>query len=203
MTRCTLCRPTHDRAIYMKQFVYNIYIYIYICTFICTYILKSKLNKLLKCFFLAHIRSIPEYKLHWDEFFGMAQSRLMPSFTPVGFKKVKAPAQLFRRVCTNIVPRLYNINDLFHLHISSFPLNIIFFLKFVITSTIYIYMKYQKVYEDGLLHITENGDRTEGFAHKPGSTTPQSLKPNFISTGSLNHEAMNELRPIMEAWSVF
>ena len=31
----------------------------------------------------AHIRTIPEYKLHWDEFFGLAQTRLIPSFTPV------------------------------------------------------------------------------------------------------------------------
>jgi hypothetical protein len=32
----------------------------------------------------AHIRGIEDYKLRWDEFFGLAQVRLMPSFTEHG-----------------------------------------------------------------------------------------------------------------------
>ena len=46
----------------------------------------------------AHIRSIDDYKLHWDEFFGLAQSRLMPRFTPSGFKKLKAPVHLYHKL---------------------------------------------------------------------------------------------------------
>mmetsp|Transcript_46122 Transcript_46122/g.59248 ORF Transcript_46122/g.59248 Transcript_46122/m.59248 type:complete len:366 (-) Transcript_46122:342-1439(-) len=105
----------------------------------------------------AHIRSIPTYKLHWDEFFGLAQSRLMPSFTDVGFKKIKAPT--------------------------------------------HIWQKLKEAYDDGLRQISMNGDKTESFAHKPGSTTPQLLKPNFIPTHGINNQAMNELRPILEEWS--
>lgn len=33
-----------------------------------------------------------------DEFYGLVQTRLMPSFTPVGFKKVKAPLPLFHKL---------------------------------------------------------------------------------------------------------
>ena len=33
-----------------------------------------------------------------DEFFGIAQTRLIPSFTPVGFKKVQAPRALFHKL---------------------------------------------------------------------------------------------------------
>ena len=36
----------------------------------------------------AMIRKIDTYKLRWDEWFNLVQTRLMPSFTPVGFKKV-------------------------------------------------------------------------------------------------------------------
>ena len=34
------------------------------------------------------IRKIDTYKLRWDEWFNLVQTRLMPSFTPVGFQKV-------------------------------------------------------------------------------------------------------------------
>jgi hypothetical protein len=51
-----------------------------------------------------------------------------------------------------------------------------------------------------LRKIATKGDRTENFAHKPGSTTPKVLKPNFIATPQLNYEAMEEIRPILEAW---
>lgn len=33
-----------------------------------------------------------------DEFFGLAQTRLMPAFTPTGFKKVKAPLPLYHKL---------------------------------------------------------------------------------------------------------
>jgi len=46
----------------------------------------------------AKIRSIPDYKLHWDEFFALTQSRLMPSFTPRGFDKIKAPEHLWLKL---------------------------------------------------------------------------------------------------------
>ena len=46
----------------------------------------------------AHIRSIDDYKLRWDEFFGLAQVRLMPSFTEHGFQKIRAPEHLFAKL---------------------------------------------------------------------------------------------------------
>lgn len=46
----------------------------------------------------ASIRRIGEYKLQWDEFFGLVQTRLMPAFTPVGFQKLKAPEHLYRKL---------------------------------------------------------------------------------------------------------
>jgi hypothetical protein len=104
----------------------------------------------------ARIRAIPTYKLHWDEFFGLVQTRLMPSFTAVGFKKVKAPEHLFQKL---------------------------------------------KVQYDAGLQKLQQRPSTESFAHKPGSTTPRELLPNFIPTHSLNNQVMNELKPMLEEWS--
>ena len=41
----------------------------------------------------------------------------------------------------------------------------------------------------------------EGFSHKPGSTTPTNLLPNFIPMPRLNQQAMDELRPLHEEWA--
>jgi hypothetical protein len=46
----------------------------------------------------AHIRSIDDYKLRWDEFFSLTQTRLMPRFTDVGFRKMRAPPHLFEKL---------------------------------------------------------------------------------------------------------
>mmetsp|Transcript_5366 Transcript_5366/g.10179 ORF Transcript_5366/g.10179 Transcript_5366/m.10179 type:complete len:390 (-) Transcript_5366:138-1307(-) len=104
----------------------------------------------------AQIRSIPTYKLHWDEFFGLAQTWLLPSFTPVGFKKMKAPEHLFKKL--------------------------------------------QAQYEAGLEKLQQR-ESAESFSHKPGSTTPKELLPNFIPMHQLNRQVMEELRPLHEEWS--
>ena len=59
----------------------------------------------------AQIRRIPTYKLHWDEFYGFVQSRLMPSFTPMGFKKMRAPEHLYHKLRDAYDEGLENLDE--------------------------------------------------------------------------------------------
>lgn len=60
----------------------------------------------------AYIRTISDWKLQWDEWFGMVQSTLMPAFTPVGFEKRRAPEELWRPLYENYQKHIARFSDM-------------------------------------------------------------------------------------------